>query len=285
MMQTGTQSSSSQTSARRSTLVRQSSAVDGTTRLSLDGPETAAGNAMTQPPKPAPRIRRSALAAPGPGFADAVPQALRDWWQGLPRVAAEESAAFLLPDLLPLREQDRVLTVGTDSADIAALLDSRVPMARAPVSLANGVGAEDIQAAPGRLPFAESQFTVLICGHQIRHWTDAELTAFLIDAWRVLTHNGILVLWEVAPSRSARVNAIWGRILGHGGRPVRLRRFAEVGHLGRDAGFAWIQTLALRPFLWPPGPRLSLLMRKEYYDETTIDLGEGETPDPTAPSH
>ncbi|HJN92844.1 MAG TPA: methyltransferase domain-containing protein [Dehalococcoidia bacterium] len=210
---------------------------------------------------------------------DAIPAALHGWWQGLPRVAAEDSAAFLLPGMLPLRHQDRVLTLGAGSAAIAALLDSRVPMVQPPVSVGERAGMEDIQAVGGRLPFPPSHFTVLICGHQIRRWTDAELAAFLTEAWRVLTHNGVLVLWEVAPSRSARVNAIWKRLLGYGGRTVRLRTFAEVGHLGRAAGFAWIQTLALRPFLWPPGPRLSLLLRKEYYDEDTLDLRDGETPD------
>ena len=128
------------------------------------------------------------------------------------------------------------------------------------------------------LPFPAEAFTVVVVPHGIRAWDDARLLAFLREAWRVLTHNGIVVLWEVAPSRSSRVNAVWQWLLGDGEPPVQLRNFAAVGELGREAGFAWVQTLRLRPFLVPPGPRLAMLLRKEHYTPETIHLGRGETP-------
>lgn len=214
-----------------------------------------------------------------------APPALRAWWAGLPALTARDTAAYLLPTLLPLRAEDRLLTVGRSAGTLAAALDRRAPMRLGPVALEPGPSAANpapldvVHGDPGALPFGEGRFTVLLCGHQVRGWDDALLLRFLREAWRVLTHNGIVVVWEVAPSRSPRVNAIWRRLLAEPGREVRLRSFAQIGRIGREAGFAWLQTLPLRPFLWPPGPRLSVMMRKEHYDEQTIDLAPGATPE------
>lgn len=91
------------------------------------------------------------------------------------------------------------------------------------------------------------------------------------------------MLWEVAPSRSAAVNRVWRALLSEPGSEVRLRRFAELGRMGREARFAWVQTLRMQPILWPPGPRVAVLMRKEYYDRETVELASGETPAYRAP--
>ncbi len=207
----------------------------------------------------------------------------------MPRLALENTGALLLPSLLPLRPGDRVLEVGCGRGALSALLAARVPFRTPPLGI-DGDGsllrphaprakARLIQAEAWALPFPDRQFTVLLAGHQIRAWDDDHLSRFLAEAWRTLTHNGVLVLWEVAPSRSAAVNRIWCRLLSPPGRRAQLRPFAEIGRLGRDAGFAWIQTLRVQPMLWPPGPRVAVLMRKEYYDAETVDLGPGETPD------
>lgn len=191
----------------------------------------------------------------------------------MPRLLLEDTAAFLLPSLLPLRPEDRVLIL--DDAALAGVLSARGHLRAAPVVVdTRGDGAEG--GSPSALPVADGAFTVVLAGHHLRAWDDATLLAFLEECWRVLTHNGIVVLWEVAPSRSTQVNRIWGRLLPE--RTPRLRRFAEVGGAAREAGFAWIQTLALRPFLWPPGPRLTVLLRKEHYTPETVHLAPGETP-------
>lgn len=217
--------------------------------------------------------QRSPLDPPRLSADRALPATLRRWWASL-RVMLEETGVFLLPDLLPLRATDRVLVLGDSAESIADLLDSRVALDLPPIALS----PSNEELAP--LPFEDDAFTIIISGHQQHDWDDTELLAFLEQSWRVLTHNGIIVCWDVAPSRSKRVNAIWHRLLAKREQPLRLRTFAEFGRLGREAGFAWIQTLTLRPFLWPPGPRLTVLMRKEHYDEQTIELAEGETPLP-----
>ncbi len=234
-----------------------------------------------------PRIARSALQPPARRRSDAVPPTLRRWWRSGPAVLLQDTGAYLLPSLLPLRRSDRLLVVGNDGGAIADALASRVAFDAAPVALERDTrdgafpivpAADRVRGEPAQLPFGDAYFTTVVLGHQIRAWSDERLLAFLRETWRVLTHNGIVVLWEIAPSRSAGVNAVWRRLLGSDDGVVQLRTFAEVGRLGREAGFAWIQTLRLRPFLWPPGPRLAVLMRKEHYDPDTIHLAAGETP-------
>ena len=206
---------------------------------------------------------------------DGVPASLRRWWSGQPRLLLQDTAAYLLPALLPLRPEDRVLVL--DDAALADALAEHGHLSARPLVLDTRAGAgQGPQVSPAALPVADAAFTVIVAGHRLRAWDDDTLLAFLRECWRALTHNGIVVLWEVAPSRSARVNAIWRRLLPESS--PRLRRFGEVGACGREAGFAWIQTLALRPFLWPPGPRLAVLMRKEHYTPETVHLAPGETP-------
>lgn len=217
-----------------------------------------------------------------PQFRDGVPRLIRRWWSGYPRLLLEDTGAFLLPSLLPLRPEDRVLVL--DDVALAETLRGRGHLSAPPLVLRTrgrpeeGPVTDTARAVVTRLPVADDAFTVILAGHRLRDWDDATVEAFLRECWRALTHNGIVVLWEVAPSRSARVNAIWRILLP--GRSHRLRRFGEVGALAREAGFAWIQTLALRPFLWPPGPRLAVLLRKEHYTPETVHLAAGETPPP-----
>ena len=215
------------------------------------------------------------------GLLQGLPTPLRRWWRGSPRLLLEDTAGFLLPSLLPLRREDRVLVL--DDAALADALESGGGL-RTPPLVLDTRGGEDPApfmhcapvVSPGALPLGDARFTVVVAGHRLRAWDDATALAFLQECWRVLTHNGVVVVWEVAPSRSARVNAIWRRVLPEAA--PRLRRFSEVGGMGREAGFAWMQTLALRPFLWPPGPRLAVLMRKEHYTPETVRLQPGETP-------
>ncbi len=217
---------------------------------------------------------------------EAAPTWLRAWWCGYPRTILEDGGALLLPSLLALEPDDRLLVVSGRASDVTAeALSARVGLkARAVTMVADEAGrrahpapdgAGVVRAQADALPFNEAAFSVLLAGHVARSWDDERLLRFLREAWRVLAHNGVIVLWEVAPSRSARVNAIWRRVLAADGGRVELRNFAALGRLGREAGFAWIQTLALRPFLWPPGPRVSVLMRKEHYTGETVDPAGG----------
>ena len=209
--------------------------------------------------------------------ARALPPALRRHWRGRPRLLLEDGPALQLTRLLPLQPDDRLLVLGRDApllaaelADAAGLLQpplaamGRRPLEpRAPNTLPD-VGT--LRGRADRLPLADESISVVIAPHLPRAWSDARLQRVLEEAWRILAHNGVFVLWEITPSRSPRVNAVWRAWLGSPlGAEPQLRTFAQIGRAGYDAGFAWVQTLPLRPFLWPPGPRVAVLMRKERY--------------------
>ena len=211
----------------------------------------------------------------------ALPPELRRWWRGRPRLLLEDTPAVQLASLLPLHRNDRLLVLGPDAPLLAALLGDAAELEDAPLVMLgrrpalSASSAAELEVRPlrgraDRLPLADRSVSVVVAPHLLRSWDDARLGRILLEVWRVLGHNGIFVLWEIAPSRSPHVNAVWRRWLrsslqGGAGEEPRLRSFAEIGRAAYDAGFSWVQTLPLRPFVWPPGPRTSVLMRKEHY--------------------
>ena len=208
--------------------------------------------------------------------ARALPPTLRRHWRGRPRLLLEDGPALQLARLLPLQPDDRLLALGRDAPPLAAELAAAASLLQPPLAaigrrplLTDGhaqINADTLRGRADRLPLADESISVIVAPHLLRAWSDARLQHILEEAWRVLAHNGVFVLWEVAPSRSSLVNAVWLAWLSspRGAKP-QLRTFAQIGRAAYDAGFAWVQTLPLRPFLWPPGPRVSVLMRKERY--------------------
>ena len=172
---------------------------------------------------------------------------------------------------------ERLLVVGPDSPALASLIADVAELEPTPIAvLTDGRAAPDVtgvgvlRGQPHRLPLADGQVDFAVVPHQLQHWDDALTLRVLEELWRVLDHNGVAVLWEVAPSKSAAVNAVWSSILGRNGARPYLRTFGQLGQLAYDAGFAWVQTLPLRPFLFPPGPRLTVLVRKEHYTPENV---------------
>ena len=210
----------------------------------------------------------------------AIPPALRRWWRGQPRLALEDSAAAQLVELTAIAPVERLLVLGPDSPPLAALIADTAELEPTPIAVltdarrpAEVAGVQVVRAEPQRLPLDESSVDFAVVPHQLRHWDDGRALRVLEELWRVLAHNGVAVMWEVAPSRSEAVNGVWSALLTRGGARPQLRTFGQVGQLAYDAGFAWIQTLPLRPFLFPPGPRLTVLVRKEHYTPESVGRG------------
>ena len=206
-----------------------------------------------------------------------LPPVLRRHWRGRPRLLLEDGPTLQLARLLPLQPDDRLLALGRNAPLLAAELADAAGLHQPPLAVIGrrplGAGGwrpqHDVDTLRGRadrLPLANESISVIVAPHLLRAWSDARLQRILEEAWRILAHNGVFILWEIAPSRSPLVNAVWRTWLGPApGAEPQLRSFAEIGRAAYDAGFAWVQTLPLRPFLWPPGPRVSVLMRKERY--------------------
>ena len=201
-----------------------------------------------------------------------IPPRLRQWWRGQLRQALEDSPAAQLVELTAMAPLERLLVLGPDAPGLAALLADTAALEPAPIAVltndrpaANADGVDIVRAQPHRLPLNDGVIDFAVLPHLLRRWDDTLTLRMLEELWRVLAHNGVAVMWEVAPSRSDALNAVWDIVLHEDGRPPHLRRFADIGQLAYDAGFAWVQTLPLRPFLWPPGPRVTVLVRKEHY--------------------
>ena len=212
----------------------------------------------------------------------ALPPALRRRWRGAPRLALEDGPAAQLVDLLPLEPAERLLVAGRDSPLLASALADAAGLERPPLALvgraapldpsaAADLGVDILRGRADRLPLPDDALTAIVLPHQLRRWNDARAARILEECWRVLDHNGVVALWDVAPSRSPSINRIWSLWLREGLRPPLLRRFADIGRLAYDAGFAWVQTLPIGPFLWPPGPRTAALLRKERYTPEVVE--------------
>ena len=70
------------------------------------------------------------------------------------------------------------------------------------------------------------------------------------------------MLWEFAPTRSRLLNAWNERVITLGVHECNLRDYTTLSAYALEAGFEWISNAHLRPFIYPPIPRVSLIMGK-----------------------
>jgi ubiquinone/menaquinone biosynthesis C-methylase UbiE len=124
-----------------------------------------------------------------------------------------------------------------------------------------------VAATASRLPFAPESFDLVLSTHTIRHLGDEGLLRFLIESERILRPGGLLALWEYAPTASRRLNRLNARLLNALGGAGRLRGFTQLAYFASEAGYVVIERPTLRPFLFPPIPRIGLLARKRMNDE------------------
>jgi ubiquinone/menaquinone biosynthesis C-methylase UbiE len=123
-------------------------------------------------------------------------------------------------------------------------------------------GVSLLRATGTDLPFADEAFDVVTCAHVVKHLEDASLLQLLREVRRVLSQGGIAVLWEFAPTRSRLLNSWNERVITLGVRDCTLRDYTTLSAIALEAGFEWISNAHLRPFIYPPIPRVSLIMGK-----------------------
>jgi SAM-dependent methyltransferase len=195
----------------------------------------------------------------------------------LPGTVLVNTPAFRLHSELQLRPDQRVLDIGCGRGSLLQTLSARVPFEKLPVGIDVSramlrFGTEDLQRAPHdvallrasgtSLPFADETFDVVICGHVVKHLEDGALLALLRDVRRVLTSGGIALFWEFAPTTSRRLNALNRTVVTQGVGAYNLRDYATLSAFALEAGYEWVGNARLRPFLFPPIPRVSLLAGK-----------------------
>jgi len=185
--------------------------------------------------------------------------------------------AFRLPTELQLRPEHKLLDVGCGRGSILSVLASRVPFETPPVGvdISRGMlemGRQDsarsetkielTQGSATSLPLASEVFDVVTCAYVVKHLSDVAMLRLLQEIRRVLTPGGIAVLWEFAPTRSTALNRWHEWLLTRGVDACNLRNYTQLSAFAIGAGFEWVGNANLRPFLFPPIPRVSLILGK-----------------------
>lgn len=190
---------------------------------------------------------------------------------GPPGLMLVNTPVFNLHNELQLRPETRLLDVGCGSGALIELLASRVAFQRPPVGIdlsASMLGLGEprrvslVEGSGTQLPFADESFDVVTCAHVVKHLDDTSLFLLLAEIRRVLTFGGIAVLWEFAPTRSRLLNAWNEYVITLGVRDCTLRGYTTLGAYALEAGFEWVSNAHLRPFIYPPIPRVSVIMGK-----------------------
>jgi SAM-dependent methyltransferase len=204
---------------------------------------------------------------------------LYTWLTSVPGALATNTPAYNLHEELQLRPDNRVLDIACGRGSLLSLLSARVAFDKPPVGIdasrrllrldSPATGGERVQASPQALPFAGEAFDVVTCAYALNRLTDEEMLALLREIRRVLSHGGIAVLWDFAPTHSSRLNRWNRRVLETRPGDVTLRGYATLSAYALEAGFEWVQNAHLRPFLMPPIPRASIIIGKAPVGWTT----------------
>ena len=152
-------------------------------------------------------------------------------------------------------------TVGVDASRGMLLLGSRnQARSSAPADGANNVRL--VQGDAAALPLGDNLFNFVYSGHAFKYFNDEQLRRFMVEVRRVMKPGALFLAWEFAPTTSPLLDR-WNRFVLEAGVPFdRLRGYRELRRMAYDAGFDWVQSANLRPFLLPPIPRVSLIMGK-----------------------
>jgi ubiquinone/menaquinone biosynthesis C-methylase UbiE len=206
------------------------------------------------------------------------PAALLDrFGASVPGQVLVNTAVFRLPEELRIRSDWRVLEVSAGRASLTRVLAERSDLDVAPLALdtsaamlrqarsdasAGGRPVELVCGSSFHLPLAADSFDLIIFSHAFKTLSDGELGLALREASRALKLGGICLAWEYAPTGSQQLDR-WNRwLLARQSPALHLRSEREIRSVAYEAGFDWIAPAHLRPFLFPPIPRVSLIMGK-----------------------
>ncbi|MCC6236258.1 MAG: class I SAM-dependent methyltransferase [Dehalococcoidia bacterium] len=206
------------------------------------------------------------------------PFALLERFLGSPAGAFLVNAPiFQLKENLKIEPWMRVLDVGCGAGSALRLLDERVQFEHPPVGVdfssvairnarASAQSAdrppEFVRASALALPFRDGTFDLMVSSYLVRHLDDEEMRTFLLEVRRVLAPGGLALLWDCAPTGNPRLDRWNAYVLSRGTGDPRWRSTRALMALGELAGFEYIRPAKLRPFLFPPIPRASVLLGK-----------------------
>ncbi|MCK9486621.1 MAG: class I SAM-dependent methyltransferase [Dehalococcoidia bacterium] len=197
------------------------------------------------------------------------------------------AALYRLPRNLKLDASTRLLDLGCGRGAILRNLDDQLQCDHPPVGLDLSRemlrhaqrdegnprrGAGLVQGAATALPFQDSAFNLVLCGHLVKFMDDVDVVGLFAEVRRVLEPGGLAVVWEFGPTGNPRLDAWNARVVSPRGPRPRLRSERTLKRLATDAGFEFTREADLRPFLLPPVPRSSVLLGRPPEDYTPLRL-------------
>ena len=210
------------------------------------------------------------------------------WMVSEPGTLLYNTPALKLHEELQLHADNRVLDIGCGRGSLLQLLAAHVPFHTPPTGidlsrsmLARRVGdkpAQYVQATATALPLAGDRFDVVTCSYVTQYLDNDELLAFFREARRVLAPGGIALVWDFAPTRSHALNSLNNRVLDVTGAGIT-RTYSTLSAYALEAGFEWVSNAHLRPFLFPPIPRVSIIIGKAPIGWEPAGMAEGLSPD------
>ena len=200
---------------------------------------------------------------------------LMRWFLSEPGAFWVNTPVLRLPTELNLTGSERTLDIGTGRGALLRLLDRQLRFERDPVGLdfsrpmLNFAAADEeragrpsalVQATATRLPFADGSFQLVLCGHLVKHLDDDGLRDLLDEIYRVLSPGGLALLWDFAPTGRRLLDAFNLLCISSAVKEPHLRTAAALLRFAAEAGFPFVTDALLRPFLFPPIPRASVLI-------------------------
>ena len=165
--------------------------------------------------------------------------------------------------LLALGAGRRYLDIGCGTAAYAHLLAQRAGLDEPPVTvdLLPGPGPVDLLGWPEKLPFRDSSFDSISSFYFLRRFDDDVTHAFARELRRILAPGGSALVMDFAPVKSDRLTWLHSRLLKPGCAQVDLRGWGRLAALFTEVGFDAIDLVNAGPFVFPPTPRVAVLLR------------------------
>ena len=116
---------------------------------------------------------------------------------------------------------------------------------------------------PEHLPFADQSIHALTSLYFIRRFDDDVVHGFGGEISRVLAPGGVALVLDVAPVFNERLNRLNSKAVSAGCAQVDLRGWGRLAALFTECEFDAIDLVNVGPFLFPPIPRVGILLRRQ----------------------